>query len=94
VLILTGPLTNPAVTLVETGQYVTYNLTVGRGQQLMIDTDTGVALLSGTLARGAQDLLTDFFPLTPNQPNTVRLTAASSFDPAASLIVSHIPNWN
>jgi hypothetical protein len=93
-LIITGPMTNPVATLVETGQIVAYNLTIARGQQLIVDTDTGVALLGQTLARGAQSLDTDFFPLAPGTPNTVRLTASSTFDPAASLIVSWVPNWN
>lgn len=94
VLILTGPMPLPVVTLVETGQIVAYNLTIAAGQQLIVDTDTGVASLSGTSVRGAQSLSTDFFSLTPGQPNTVQLTTAGSFNPAASLIVSFVPNWN
>lgn len=85
-LVITGPCTNPSVTLASTGANLTFGLTMNTGDQLVIDTDmhTATFFTSGstigstrlyTLVQGSQ-----WFSLPPGASTLQFLTG----DPTAS----------
>ena len=47
----TGPLTNPKVTLLDTGEYMEFDITLVTGQTLIVDTLSETVLLGGTASR-------------------------------------------
>lgn len=86
-----GPITTPAVTIVETGQVLEYDITLAASDVLTVDTWAGTV----TLASGASRLYTatarsapeGAFVLPPGASTLALRAAPGSADPAASLTV-------
>lgn len=91
VLTITGPITNPQALLVDTGQSLTFGLTLGAGEQLVIDTDHRTVLLGGTASRRNTLLAgSQWWSLAPGV-NTVRLFGANAA--SATLNVAWHDTW-
>jgi hypothetical protein len=76
--IIQGPIVGPALSLVSTGQTVSWqnpDITLRAGDQLLIDFDARQAFLNGVYV--AADIMSGWFELNPGQ-NQVALTAGSS----------------
>lgn len=71
---LTGPLGNPRLTHVETGQFVRVLTTLGAGETAVIDSRLGTVLLGGVARPDLLGAGSTVFRLLPG-PNTLRLTA-------------------
>lgn len=48
---ITGPVTNPSIALQETGQTLSFNITLNTGDTLTVDTDLKTVVLNGTASR-------------------------------------------
>lgn len=93
VFIITGPVTGPVITNLDTGQRLQFDgdFTVASGQELVIDTDARTALIGGVTRRG--ELATaQWFPI--NAGSSVRIGfTASSYDVSAQLQIQWRAAW-
>jgi hypothetical protein len=87
VITITGPCTTPSVTLQSSGVVLEYDLTVGAGEQLVIDTWAGTVLLGGQSRIGyatARSQPEGTFVLPPASTNVISFRSGDSTpDPAA-----------
>lgn len=81
-----GPVTNPAVTLAETGDQVRFSGTVGAGQWLDIDTRQRRVLLNGLVSQRHKVSFTGAWLAVPRGGGSLSWTADTA-DPVASLSV-------
>lgn len=83
--VLTGPLTGPSITNINTGQSLIFDptFTIAAGQTLIVNADARTVTLSGVNRR--DKLITaNWFGLIPGTTQ-VQFNSIGSFDPAASL---------
>lgn len=85
---VTGPVTGPVITNVNTGQQLGFDplFTVAAGQTMTVDTDTRSILVSG-VSRSDRLYVRRWFPLPPG-PTTVSFTSVGVYDPAAQFTVT------
>jgi hypothetical protein len=89
-LVLQGPVTNPTITNITTGQFMTFQgLTMGAGDQLIVDMKAHTAILNGTTnERGLLTAASQWWTLAPGN-TTIQYTANSTLT-GSTLTV----NWN
>lgn len=92
--VVAGPCVRPTITDQSTGASMTFDITLGVGDGLYIDTQAGTVLLNrtadrtGTLAAGSS-----FFPLEPGQ-HSIGFSTADSVAPAAQLTAAAFPAYS
>ena len=90
---LAGPVTNPTITNVTTGQFLTFQgLTMGGGDSLVLDFNAHTAILNGTTnERGLLTATSSWFKLAPGN-TTVAFTANTTLT-GATLTVNWQSAW-
>jgi hypothetical protein len=93
VFTVTGPVTGPVITNLNTGQRLQFagDFTVAAGQELVIDTDARTALIGGVTRRN--ELITaQWFPINADSSARIGFTA-SSYDASAQLQIQWRSAW-
>jgi hypothetical protein len=62
---ITGPVTNPIITNMETGQFIRVNISLNPGDILVIDADSRVVRLNGANRNTTLDVGSSFFTIPP-----------------------------
>lgn len=88
VVTITGPLTNPVITNVTTGQQVTVNVTLGGGDELVVDMGARTAKVNGTTVRASMAMVPGWWALQPGA-NTVRVTPTGT----GTVTVAYASAW-
>ncbi len=87
-----GPVTNPRVEHIGQGRTFRVAITLGAGDQLVVDMAARTVILGGTASRRANvEAGSQWFDLSPGA-NQVRF-AAESYDPAASMTLAWRSAW-
>jgi phage-related protein len=73
---IVGPVTNPTITLGDTGEFIEIDGDIPTGSTLVIDSATQSILLNGSPRQSWQTLLSKWWALAPGT-NTIRYRAAS-----------------
>jgi hypothetical protein len=92
VLTIAGPLTNPTVTNVTTGQLISLALAVNSGEQLVIDMATHSVRLSGANRFDALTTTSSWWQLVPGF-NDLRFDAATGATGTPLATVTYRPAW-
>lgn len=87
----TGPLLAPSIRNVTTGQVLTLNLELGRGDTAVVDMDLRTVRVNGASAYRAKDPRTPFWPLVRGG-NDVRFTSPV-FSEFATATLAFRPRW-
>jgi len=89
VLTFVGPLTRPKATLLDTGEFMEFDITLSAGQQLIVDTRSKTVLLEGTASRRST-LVTGskFWKIPPTISGSSVNFSAQLFE-AGTLSISH-----
>lgn len=82
---ITGPVTDPSVVNVDSGQRLRWSGSLAAGQTLLLDTAARRVLLDGVADRRGQLADAAWFPVPGGGSATVAFTAASAYDAAAYL---------
>lgn len=87
VITLTGPLTNPRITNLTTGKYISLNLTMNLGDSIVIDMDNRTIVQGGVTSRMAYFVEgSEFWELVVGN-NTVQLTTSVSDELGSASVV-------
>ena len=91
--VITGPVTGPTITNLDTGQRLAFDPTfdVPAGQTMTIDSDAKTVFLTG-VSRRDRLFVAEWFAIAPGSVN-VRFSAISAFDVAASLTAQWREAW-
>lgn len=89
--IITGPCSDPVITLVGTGHVLSWDVDLVTGQYLDIDVDRRTSLLNGQVSRSGSMTSRDWFDLVPGHSDIAFNAAA--YDPGASLTVTCRSAW-
>lgn len=93
VLRIDGPVTNPRIELVETGQLMEFLTSLQLGEYLLIDVKEKTVLLNGaTSRRGTMTFGSDWFMLPPGV-STLKMSALSAPTYAGQLTVTAYSAW-
>ena len=78
VFTITGPVTNPTVTLQSTGEYFTVTTTLASTDTLVIDMKAGTVILNGTATRyGSVAIGSTWFAITPGS-QSIQVSSADA----------------
>ncbi len=90
VFTLTGALSAPTITRVDTGQRLQFDpaFVLADGETMTIDTDSRSVTIAGVSRRDAL-VLADWFGLPPGRSTVVELTSTGAYDSSAGLTVHH-----
>lgn len=88
--VITGPLTTPRLEMVSLNRRVSFDIAVGSGETLVLDSKTGSALLNGTTPRTSTMLPGSRWWQLPVGSSTIRLRAASG---SGDVTITHRPGY-
>lgn len=75
--VIDGPVTNPSIENVDTGETISVTLVVGSGDELVIDSETRTIMLNGTASRySSLDAGSNWWDMAPGN-NTIKFRAAT-----------------
>jgi hypothetical protein len=84
VFTIKGPVTNPTITLLSTGEFFTLNMTLTGSDTIVIDMQQGTVVLNGTTTRyGSVAVGSSWFGLPPGS-STVKLSSTDSSYPVGN----------
>ncbi|TFV83163.1 phage tail domain-containing protein [Blastococcus sp. CT_GayMR16] len=94
-IMLKGPQVRPGVLNATTNQVLRYGLTLDDDDELVIDTDRGVAILNGTAYRGPEpgSTVTQLFELPPGISSDLQAVGEATGSGTPTMGVLFFPAW-